>query len=114
MLQFGLILEPTWLDLGRVWVVKMGPGWHQIAPKIYPKIDQQKLSPFGSSQDRFVNDLGPQLGGSRGVLWGSVGRLFGLLSSLGTKMMPRAPKIPQDPSKRPLGIDFRRFWAPTW
>ena len=28
--------------------------------------------------------------------------------------LQEAPWDPQDPSKRPLGTDFRGFWAPTW
>ena len=42
MLQVGSILEPTWVNFGRVWGVKMGPSWLQMAPKIDPKSDQQK------------------------------------------------------------------------
>ena len=38
MLQFSSILEPTWLCYGKVWGDKMGPRWHQIDPKIDPKI----------------------------------------------------------------------------
>ena len=30
--------KPTWLHFGRVWGAKLAPSWHQIAPKIDPKI----------------------------------------------------------------------------
>jgi len=38
MLQFSSILEPTWLCFGTVLGDKMGPRWHQMAPKIDSKI----------------------------------------------------------------------------
>ena len=41
MLQCSLILETTWLYFGKVWGVKMGPRWHQIASKIDPKINKK-------------------------------------------------------------------------
>ena len=42
--NFLWILEPTWLYFGRGLGVKMGPRWHQIAPKINPKTDQKMIT----------------------------------------------------------------------
>ena len=39
--QLGSILELTWLHFGQVLDVKMGPSWHQMAPKLDLQIDQK-------------------------------------------------------------------------
>ena len=37
MLQLGTILDPTWLNFGRVLAPKLGPTWPQVALKSDPK-----------------------------------------------------------------------------
>ena len=61
MLQFMSIWEPTWTHFGRVLDVKMGPSWHQIAPKIDLQIDDKYDSISDRSWDRFWSILGPNL-----------------------------------------------------
>ena len=68
------------------------------------------LDTYDQRVDGFLNDFGPQLGGSRGVRWGSVGRLFGLLkpscSQDGPKSPPRSPKAPPRSLLGPMFNDF--------
>ena len=51
--QLGSILEPTWLHFGEVLEAKMGPSWHQIAPKLDLQIDQKIDHISDRSWDRF-------------------------------------------------------------
>ena len=107
-------LDRFWSQLGSILEGFWGQGEPQLAPNRSKNRSQKrykKRSHFRSPQDRFLIDFGLQLGGSRGVRWGSVGPLFGLLKPSWSQ---DDPKSPQDPSKRPLGTDFRGFWAPTW
>ena len=56
MLQFGSILEPTWLHFGKVLGAKLGPSWHKIAPKVDPKNDQKMITfwiALGTDFNRF-------------------------------------------------------------
>ena len=107
MLQFWSILEPTWLYFGKVWGAKLEPKWYQIALKIDPNIDQKKWSPFGSSQNR-SSDFGPQLGGSRGVQWESVVRLFGLLKLSWSQEDPKSPpRSPRTSKMEPSSAQHR-------
>ena len=61
MLQLGSILEPTWLHFGKVLEAKMGPSWHQIAPKLALQIDQKIDHISDRSWHRFWPILGTNL-----------------------------------------------------
>jgi hypothetical protein len=47
MLQDVSIYASTWLHFGWVLGSKMGPSWHQVAPKTDPTTDRQKYVHFG-------------------------------------------------------------------
>ena len=51
--QLGSILAPTWLHFRQVLEAKMGPSWHQIAPKLDLQIDQKIDHMSDRSWDRF-------------------------------------------------------------
>ena len=125
LINFSANLALFWEGLGSQVGAKMVPN----RSKNRSKHRSKKWSPFGSSQDRFLNDFGPQLGGSRGVRWGSVGRLFGLLklswSQDEPKSSPRSPKtLPRallEPILTILGSNLmvfipnlNDFRPPTW
>ena len=87
--------------LGRFW----GQDEPQLAPNRSKNRSQKrykKRSHFRSPQDRFLIDFGLQLGGSRGVRWGSVGRLFGLLKLPWSQDEPKSP--PRSPRVPPRGV----------
>ena len=113
-IDFGANLAPFWEGFGGQDGAKMAPN----RSKNRSKNQSKKWSPFGSHLDRFLIDFGLQLGGSRGVRWGSVGRLFRLLNISWSQDVGKSPQDPprplQDPSKTPLGTNFWRFGAPTW
>ena len=103
--------------LGRFW----GPRWSQLSSKWLQKSIQktiQKMITFciasRSIFDRFLAPTWPPRGETTIQIW-SISRSWG---PLGPKISPRplqeASWDPQDPSKRPLGSDFIRFWPPTW
>ena len=60
-----------------------------------------------ASWERFLNDFGLELGGSRGVRWGSVGRLFGLLKLSWSQDDPKSP--PRSPKTPPRGLLVSMF-----
>ena len=95
-LQFGSILEPTWLHFGRILGAKMGPSWLQMAPKIDPENDTKNDHLLDRLKIDFWSILGPNLAPKKGNHYS----LFGLFFALGALLGPRCPK---DPSKRPLG-----------
>ena len=66
MLQFWWILEPTWLCFGRVLGDKMGPRWHQMAPKIDSKIYTKNDYLFDHPKIDFWTILSPKLAPHRG------------------------------------------------
>ena len=110
MLQFWSILEPTWLYFGGGFG---GQDGAKMAPNRFKNRSQnrsKKWSTFGSPQNGFLIDFGLQLGGSRGVRWGSVGRLFGLLklswSQDEPKSSPRSPKTLPRALLEPIFDDF--------
>ena len=105
-LQLGSILEPTWLHFGRVLGAKLGPKSHQIAPQIDLQINK-KWSHFGLLLGSIFDDFGLQLGPQEGDKTFTFRLVFALGAILG-------PTWPQDLSKMPPGIDFRRFGLPTW
>ena len=103
LIDFRANLALFWEGFGSQVGAKMVPN----RSKNRSKHRSKKWSPFGSSQDRFSSDFGPQLGGSRGVRWGSVGRLFGLLKLSWSQDEPKSP--PRSPKTRPrtfLGLIF--------
>ena len=61
--------------------------------------------------DRFWAPTWGVQGGPLGVRRATFWALEALLEP---RWSQEPPKIPQDPSKRPLGNDFWRFWDPTW
>ena len=96
MLQFRSILEPTWLQFGRVLGAKMGSNWLQMAPKIDPKNDQKNDHLLDRLKIDFWSILGPDLVPKRGNHYSDFGAFFDLGALLG-------PRCPQDLSKRPRG-----------
>ena len=103
-LPFGSLLKPTWLHFGRVWGTKLGPSWHQIAPKIDPKKQSKNWSHFVSIFGRLLLDFGanldPNLGEQRFVMLTYVG----FWGHLGAKMTPGPPKSLS-------GSILDRFWT---
>ena len=95
MLQLGSILEPTWLDFGRVLAPKFGPNWSQVALKMDPKSDQKT----DHILDRFWNDFTgfwpPTWGSQRGPRTDFLESCWLLVPSWG-----------QDGPKRASGTDF--------
>ena len=97
------------------------PRWGQVGSKwlqkSIPKTIKKMITFWIASRsifDGFWAQLGPQEGKAIFGFWS----IFRSWSPLGPKSPPRplqeASWDPQEPSKRPLGIDFKRFWAPTW
>ena len=41
-IDFSWILEPTWMDFGKVLAAKLEPCWNQMPPKADPKTNQKK------------------------------------------------------------------------
>ena len=87
----------------------MGLKWYQIAPKVYPKIDQKIVTfwiVFKSIFERFGGPSWPPIGETNL----SILEIFSILEPSWAqeppKTPPRGPQDPQDPSKRPLGNDF--------
>ena len=125
LIDFRTNLALYWEGLG-------GQDGAKMAPNRFKNRSQnrsKKWSTFGSPQDRFLIDFGLQLGGSRGVRGGSVGRLFGLLklswSQDEPKSSPRSPKtLPRallEPILTILGSNLmvfipnlNDFRPPTW
>ena len=104
MLQLGSILDPTWLNFGRVLAPKLGTSWQQVALKIDAKNDQKTYHIL----DRFWNDFTgfwPPTWGSRGGprthFWKSFLAPGGFLGPSWAKMDPR---LVQD-------AFWERFWT---
>ena len=100
-------------NLALFWEGFGGQDGAKMAPNRFKNRSQnrsKKWSTFGSPQDRFLNDFGPQFGGSRGVRWVSVGRLFGLLKQSWSqdepKSSPRSPKTLPRALLEPIFDDF--------
>ena len=95
--QLGSILDPTWPHFGRVLGAKMGPSWHQIAPKIDLQINQKNDHLSDGSWDRFSSILGPKMAPKRGS------KLLFLVffEALGAILGPRGPPDPPRPRKSP-------------
>ena len=110
-LQLGSILEPTWLDFGGVWGVKMVPRCQQIASKIDSKIDQKNDQLLDRLKIDFWTILGLDLGGPGGSVGGPSGDFLGSWSSLGAKMSPRAPQDPPRPLQEPSWDWFLTIWG---
>ena len=85
----------------------MWPSWLQVALKIDPKNDTKNDHLLYRLKIDFWSILGPNLVPKRGKHYSDFGAFFDLGALLG-------PRCLQDPSKRPLGTDFKGFWAPTW
>ena len=102
MLQVGSIWEGTLPHWGRVWVAKMEPSWHQIAPQIDLKIDHKKDQK--PSWDRFWLILGPKLAPKRRPQKS----MFEVFAALGAIL---GPSWGQD-GPRPLeDSSVDRFWS---
>ena len=84
--QLGANLEPTWAQFGPNMSEWCGGRGHQKSTL------GANLGLLGANLCQLgLNkaDLGLQLGGSRGVHWGSVGQLFGYFLALGAVLEPR-------------------------
>ena len=102
--QLESILEPTWLHFGRVLGAKLGPSWHQIAPKNDPKNNQKTDHILYRFLDDFCSILDP----TWTPTWGNQRLLCWFMLALGAILEPRwhldRPRIPP-------GGPQDRFWT---
>ena len=115
--QLVSILEPTWLHFGMVLGVKMGPSWHQIAPKIDLQIDQKNDRILNPSWHRFWTILDPNLAPKRGPKKSLFEVILALEAVLGPRWPQDPPRVLPRPSQRvsgtdlePILDDFGWFW----
>ena len=106
MLRLRSILEPTWLHFGRVLGVKMEPRWHEIAPKIDPKIKRKNDHLLDRPKTDFWTFWSPTWP-PRGETNPTISEHFSVLVPSWAQELPQDPhKTPQDASKTPLASIF--------
>ena len=113
MLQLGSILDPTWLNFGRVLAPKLVPTWPQDALKI----DSQNYQKTDHILDRFWNDfwwiLASKLGPFLIHFWWVLGFFLALGAILGQDGAHSRPRAPLGPILDDFGPQLGGFWAPT-
>ena len=113
-MPLGWLLKPTWLHFGMVLGAKLGPSWHQIAPKIDPKNNQKTYHILYRFLVDFCSISDPTWTPNRGekclLCW--------FMLALGAILEPRwhldrprtPPGGPQDRFWTDLGLILDRFW----
>ena len=89
---------------------KLGPSWHQIAPKIDLKTNHKNDHLSDRSWNRFWSIFGPKMGPKRGPQKS----LFEVLGALGAILGPRWPQDPSKDKYSPLVVTIAWFGCVGW